>query len=711
MMEVLALLCFFCVPGHAGEEAPPPSATPAGVPDAASESPERLRLTDLPAEMPRRYHPTPPELVAEALMLPAGHSLSGQPIALASALSSRRERAEQLETIWTYWRLAEAVAVYRFQHEYDRRLHDLEAKPEQAARMAAVRAASRARLGEAELRVVAAQHALAAEAGFPPESALPLPADHPHVGQYLTRFRELFEHRSAPPAARRLDRTLPIQFQAIEARASAVAAALDAHQAAGENLQRSGWAEQVDILAELHRLRCEWIGAVGRYNQDIAEYAVAVAPPGTNGAGLVALLIKPAHAPVRPLVSDDTSAVQPASAVEPADAPTAIPRPSTADQPPEARREPTPAVRPPTGEPTPAIRPQADEPTPATRPAEPSEPAAAPDPAGAMQPGGVLPLRPVVPIEDPVPSRQPDADDAPAPADPTALGPALFEADGQPAPLGPEASIPDVQRRTAQRPTAVLPPLYPGLAGASPGVRAKQLNLSLHWNRSLPDASGEPIELADCLQRRRGDRRGLISAYWTVRERAATHQVWQQHRQWLEELSLALPKDSPGAWRLRVAQLEGNASLLAAHAELVEAQFRLAEEIGQSADAVWPLPATRPHSGQYLLKIESLPAELAGASPLRKLADMVPRLSANVCDHAVAVVEADAARVEAEAAWLDGTASFDEVLHTVQQQTGCTLAFLVALTDYNQAIADYALRVLSPDTPDELLVRTLVMPE
>ncbi len=187
--------------------------------------------------------------------------------------------------------------------------------------------------------------------------------------------------------------------------------------------------------------------------------------------------------------------------------------------------------------------------------------------------------------------------------------------------------------------------------------------------------------------------------------------MWQQHGQWLEELSFALPDNASDGRRLRVARAAAAASAAAAHADLVDAQFHLAEAVGQSANRVWPTAVTRPHAGPYLLKSESLPPELARSWPLRRLADMVPRLSGNVREQATAVVEADAARVEAEAAWLDGAAPFEDVLRALDRQTDRTLAFLASLTAYNRAIADYALRVLPDTTPDEQLVKTLVMAE
>jgi hypothetical protein len=234
--------------------------------------------------------------------------------------------------------------------------------------------------------------------------------------------------------------------------------------------------------------------------------------------------------------------------------------------------------------------------------------------------------------------------------------------------------------------------------------------MTLHWNRSLPEA-GEPVELVDCLRRRTGDRHNLVTVYWQAKQQAAAYQVWQQHRQWLEELSHTMAERPAATARVRAARLAAEASVLAAQADLADAQFRLAEEIGRSADAAWPVPATRPHAGPYLLEVESLPPDSARSEPLRRLVDTIPRLSASVGDHAAAVVEADAARAESETAWLDGATSLDEVLGSLDRQTGQTLDFLASLATYNGAIAEYALGVLPPNTPAEQLVKTLVMAE
>ena len=702
MLKTIVIPCLFCMFGQASDDLQPlPDQAVNGAGSQASllaeeSAPEAIPKTPPQAldESPASYRPTPPELVAEALMLPPGHTLTGQPMNLASVLANLRDGGEQLAAISAYWQLTEAVGRYRFQLDYDRQLQQLRAGANESARMAAARAASKAALSEAELRAVAAQHEMAAYAGISTQSGLPLPADRPHVGQYITRFRELFAVRPAPAAARRLDRTLPIRFQSLEAQVQAIAAAEDACEAL--RASSNPLSEQIAALDLVRRLQCEWIAAVCRYNCDIAEYAVTVVPAGTNGSELVNLLIRPAPESVQPLVSEEPAAVQPAGATEPIPARAPQRQPSAPAELPNFRGAPIPIAPPSTGQPTPAKRPEK---SPANQTTD--------QPGTEQDSNNLLPQRPVVPIDHETSDEATKATGSWASADEPAW-PRRPASDGGPL-LDGGLSTSSPPGHVVRRPLAVLSPLYPGLADASAGAQAKQLTITLHWDRNLPEAS-EPLELLECLQFRTGERRDLITAYWAARQQAAAYQVWQQHRQWLDDLSPSVAESSAAA-RIRAARSVAEASAISTQADLVEAQFYLAEAVGRTADVAWPIPATRPHSGSYLLHAESLPADFSGSASLWRLIDTVPRLSAHVRDRAAAIVEADAARGEAELAWQQGDVAFDEVLGSLDRQTRQTLGFLAVLTTYNNAIADYALRVLPADTPDEQLVKTLVMAE
>jgi len=287
-----------------------------------------------------------PEMAADALVLPPGSDVTGQPLALLAALAATPERLQQLEITRSYWRLVEAVAVYRSCLDYESQLRPVQARAEEEAPLRTARASSLALVREAEVSVVAAQHDLAALLRLASDAPLPLPADAPHVGPYRTDFAQLFSNRAAPVQARMLDRTLPIRLRAIEQRALAVKAAEEATTATREahRLGRAGLHDLLACLRDGLQQRQALMASICRYNWDIADYALAVVPSGASPQALVARLIKSPHDAVSPSEANAASGVRPAALHEPV---------------------PTPARRPGINEPTPAVRPGTREPTPA----------------------------------------------------------------------------------------------------------------------------------------------------------------------------------------------------------------------------------------------------------------------------------------------------------------------------------------------------------
>ncbi len=237
----------------------------------------------------------PPQLVDEALTLPAEAALSGQPLSLTAALGASVDRRQQRESVQAYWQLVEAVANYRFCFDYEMQLRQVPSEAEIVPELETAKASARAMLQQAQAEALEAQHALAARVLMASGGPLPLPADRPHVGAYRTHFDRLFSPRTAPALAVRIDRTLPLRRQAIEHRAGAVRAAEEAKQAASNAFQEDQ-TELADLLQCMQRCRKQrqaLIATVCRYNHDIAAYALLVAPPGTPAKGLVRMLIKP----------------------------------------------------------------------------------------------------------------------------------------------------------------------------------------------------------------------------------------------------------------------------------------------------------------------------------------------------------------------------------------------------------------------------------
>jgi hypothetical protein len=624
----------------------------------------------------------PPEMVADAILLPKGSTLTGQPLTLLSVLGSTPDRRQQLEMTRAYWYLVQAVAEYHFCLDHAQELEGIKPTGHEPASLRLARASAAAMLRQSELEATGAQCELARLARLPVGAPLPLPADRPHVGPYRTNFQEMFVGRTPPEPAALMERILPIRRQAIDDQAAAVQAAEDVLAAAIDQ-QQGGRGDASGVTAcsqELLRQQRAFIRAVCDYNRNIADYGLAVAGPTASPQSLVAILIGPAQQGVAPVISGD---VQPAGANEPIANPMRQP----------SRNEPASGGGWKTSEPT--LAPPRDA-------VKKNEPTLAP-PRGRLQPVG---------------------------KDEPTLAPPREEVEKEPAnlqqkPLAPIEPLPSstsANRRTANKPVdeaAVVPaasPLYPALVEATPTVRAKQLTAALHWDRSLPEGIGKPMSLADCLLRDAGaDRRPTIEAYWRLRQRAAEYQVHVQQAELLEGLVPVVlerrnePSGAAEMLRLHSAQLATQAAIREAHVALVEAQYALALRIGATGEAAWPLASTVPHSGSYLLKLDAQPQAVVESWPVRRLATTIPGLGKSVQQYAAAVVEADAARVAAVEKYRAGGAPIDQVIEGVTTQTQQTMAVLNTLTDYNRAIAEYVLTVLPPATPANRLVTALVV--
>jgi hypothetical protein len=633
------------------------------------------------------------EIVAEALRLPTGSTLAGQPLTLLAALRAASDRSQQLQIVRTYWRLTQAAAEYHFCFDYAKTLERMKMASRGDPAIRSAEASATAQLREAELAAIRLQYELAELVRQPAGSPLPLPSDRPLVVPYRTSFKELFANRTPPEPARLADRVLPLQRQAIDDRAAAVQAAADAFEAVTDDLQagRGNVAAVTTCSRELLRQQRAFIETVCGYNRSIADYALMVVGPAVSSEQLAAILIGPpqpsggSSQPNNPSSSAD-SAVRSTGANEPiGDNPMRRSPNQPTLAPPQSRYEPTPA-------------PPRDE-WDRNKSKQPSSPDGL-KPLGKHEP----------PLENPrstYPASPPASLDRPAtPLD--ALPPATPVIERTANKPRPAASIADAA-------AAIATPLYPALVTAQPGARAKQLTLVLHWDRSLPEGVGKPLSLPDCLQRDgSADRCATIAAYWLVRQRAAQYQLLAGQAELLESLSPVVleryksPSGPADGLRLHAAQRATQAMMREAHVALVEAQYALALRIGAVAEADWPLASTSPHSGSYLLKLDAQPPALTQSWAVRRLAATVPGLSESVLQRAAAVVDADTARVAAAERYASRLASIDQLLDSVAGQTEQTSAFLESLTAYNRAIAEYAVTVLPPGVPPAKLAAALV---
>ncbi len=136
-------------------------------------------------------------------------------------------------------------------------------------------------------------------AGLASDGVRPLAADLPHVGTYNTSLERVYARRVPPARAYLLQKTLPLRREVVTTRAQTVWAAQDAYEAAFD-AYRKRQLPLDDVLIAVDSLRTrrgQFLTAVRRYNDEIAEYALTSAPEGTSRETLVGMLIKSQYTP------------------------------------------------------------------------------------------------------------------------------------------------------------------------------------------------------------------------------------------------------------------------------------------------------------------------------------------------------------------------------------------------------------------------------
>lgn len=605
---------------------------------------------------------TPPALIAAALdNRDVENRLTGRGMTLVEALSYANSPQRQLDVIHAYWHLVSSVASYNLECRLLRKMEDLRGSAADSAAIQTALASSSAAREEARCVAISAQHSLAEAAMSAVDDSLPLPTNVPHVGAYRTRFAEIFSARPAPPRLILIDRTLPIHCKAIDARARAIAAAEKSLQVATADFAagRCDLQRVVSCIAKLNRQHLALVDTVCNYNHEIVEYAVASLAQPISGPALVSRLIETKQGDA----THFDPRMQPASAVRPLDGRISGQSPTLAPPRTGGRLNAEPHTLPPTLNVDPMQPPQRFAPSgrepiqinpqsgPAVHKGLLLDPPAAPEvkepPRIDLPQNNMMQTRPVVPV------------------------------------------------RTTNKPVTVSR-LYAALASASPADRARHLVETLHGVRNLPADNGRPIKFADYLGLGQGiNRQALVEAFWLSRQRSAEFQVLAQQSQLLDEIQVPQSQD------LDAARPAAEADTIDAHIRLLESQFLLTNLVGKASEPAWLTASGLPRFTDY-----GLAQVQAGADTweLRRRRAMIPAIQATICSHAVAVVEADAARADAIA---QGDGGLEAALDRTFRQTEETLAFLASVTAYNNAVARYVLRV-SPEISNQMLAEKLL---
>jgi hypothetical protein len=282
----------------------------------ATNSPPRSSATTTAA-------PTPPpavpdsaraaELVREAISLPKSTTVEGKERSLYETLAPLSDRRRQLDAVSAYWRLAADTAEYHFDWQQTQFLEHLQKAMNgrgndatTAAEVGSRLAASQARQRESELRLYDAQFELAQRSWQADGGARPLTVDLPHTGSYKTKFDSLFGGGIPSGRLVLLNRTLPMRQEIVNARAESVWAAQSGYEQTFSAFQQ-GRLPAEEVLAALddfRRRRSEFLTAVRKYNDEIAEYAFMSAPEGISTAALVGMLLKNPAKPAASAVSE-----------------------------------------------------------------------------------------------------------------------------------------------------------------------------------------------------------------------------------------------------------------------------------------------------------------------------------------------------------------------------------------------------------------------
>jgi hypothetical protein len=688
------------------------------------------------------------QLVERLAQLPEGSSIEGRPLTLSEALTPVGDPRRQIGVAQQYWDLVAAVARCRIRRQGVGLLEGLpEIEADRPWRVVALGEA-KARVEEAELAVVEAQHRLADSAMLLSAEPLPLPANAPHVGPYRMYFEEIFAVRPAPASLWRIHRSLPLQQRAIENWSEAAVRA-QAMIDEAKRAYRTGNADfgQLRLASEFWQTQqLRLIDAVLKYNHDIAEYAFTAVQAPRPGLDLASMLIDtgpsdrarqagaangatsvPAgDAGVRSAGLDEslgtgtaTTPGKPQPTLAPPrrreDAGVSLPAmPDRVNGSGDARTDSAPAVdldRPTAAPPAGALDGSAGassagnlpevEPRETPETEEPRSPPLAPIP-------GLSPTE--VPESDtPKPSRSRSAEP------PSALPGAEASGAGAAGPANAPVAAPQAVPRRAERPiqaAAKAHAVYSGLVPLSGASRAKQLAADLYWDRALPEQEGQPLTLADALAEAPQPKRlEVIRAYWHARQSAAEYQAYRQTADLLREFGqaeVAVGRDQTDPWEralLAAATDEAKAAAASVEVQWRESRIRLAERLGRPLDAPGPIPTTVPHAGPYLLNEDKVSGPLAESWRFRRLEAAIPRAFDTLGTRATVIVQADALRAESAAA---SPRAADWVRHT-RQQTRQTRAFLDALTEYNELIAEYVLLVLPEEVDAATLVESLVL--
>ncbi len=286
------------------ESAPRVSGNPisAGLRPMANEPPAENGAGGLvdhsPVQTVSYESPLPSQAADQMLQLIAARPGTGDSMGVPLSLREAMRQApgdQRLPLTRAYWRCFEAQAKLESARFIESQVVQLSGGSTlDGPLVQAERAMAAAEIAEAESALRDAQVQLVRYMPSRPNRALPLPSSLPLVSEYVTNYETLAAPRGLDPRLQGIDLRL------VEGLANLTALAESAWQTrdlvarfiSAFHQQQKNLAETMYAIGACRRAHDAFYHAVAAYNQDIASYAFAVAPPSLPADQAVAMLIK-----------------------------------------------------------------------------------------------------------------------------------------------------------------------------------------------------------------------------------------------------------------------------------------------------------------------------------------------------------------------------------------------------------------------------------
>ena len=218
---------------------------------------------------------------------------------------------------------------------------------------------------------------------------------------------------------------------------------------------------------------------------------------------------------------------------------------------------------------------------------------------------------------------------------------------------------------------------------------------------------GKPLTLLTAVSRStdRQQQLKITQAYWRLCTAHAEYHWARDGRDRLKQFTEP-HTNSPGTLSARAA---ARADVLDAELAVTQAQQELAELLGMQSEAALPLTTDRPHVGGYNLYYEAIFGNRPAPPRIRLVHRTLPLRQKSIDYHGEAIVAAlDVVDASGEK-FHDAGEDLHTLLAALNQLKLERRAFLVAVREYNQDIAEYLFTVIPAGTSDKVLVSKLVL--